>query len=177
MLKQFYEFVRTHKESYWLHWNMRDINFGFPALAHRYEVLGSKPFLINDERLFDLARILVSWFGTGYSAHPRLTSLIELNSITNLDFLSGAEEAAAFESGEYVKLHQSTLRKVDVIANIFGRLEDGTLRTSATPNDIYGGHFPRFKLFITTHWIVSFIGFFGAVAGLGALFFSLFNDK
>lgn len=31
MFEEFYEYVRNHRGSNWLHWNMRDINCGFPA--------------------------------------------------------------------------------------------------------------------------------------------------
>ena len=33
MLARFFEFVRRHSHYYWLHWNMRDINYGFAALS------------------------------------------------------------------------------------------------------------------------------------------------
>jgi hypothetical protein len=32
MLDEFYEYVRLHGSHTWLHWNMRDINYGFQAL-------------------------------------------------------------------------------------------------------------------------------------------------
>src|SRR5699024_11681334 len=32
MLSEFFEYLNQHKESIWVHWNMRDINYGFPAL-------------------------------------------------------------------------------------------------------------------------------------------------
>ena len=38
--------------------------------------------------------------------------------MTPRNFISGAEEAEAFADREYVKLHQSTLSKVDAIADI-----------------------------------------------------------
>ncbi len=40
MLDDFYDFVKLHEKYNWLHWNMRDINYGFQAIAHRYKVLG-----------------------------------------------------------------------------------------------------------------------------------------
>ncbi|MEZ5991239.1 MAG: hypothetical protein R3E76_02670 [Planctomycetota bacterium] len=175
MLKDFYDFVESHQNYIWLHWNMRDINYGFPALEHRYEVLGGKPKQIPEERLFDLARILVSWYGTGYAGHPRLTSLMKKNRITDRDFLSGAEEAGAFDKGEYVKLHQSTLRKVDVMANIFGRLEDGTLKTNSSWRDIYGGFLPMSLNFVLNHWLVAGIGLVSSVVGLVGGIWSFVN--
>ena len=51
---------------------------------------------------------------------PRLENLLEKNFIKPRDFLSGPQEAAAPENRNCVGLHQSTLRKVDVIANVTG---------------------------------------------------------
>jgi hypothetical protein len=127
MLQKFYDFVGQHKEYRWLHWNMRDVNFGFAALEHRFRVLGGTPTVIADSQKFDLPRILVDIYGVGYTAHPRLETLLEKNRIVPLNFMTGAQEAAAFEEGNYVGLHQSTLRKVDMIANVAGRARERNL--------------------------------------------------
>ena len=135
MLDEFYDYVRTHVEYKWMHWNMRNIHFGFQAIAHRYSVLGGEPQEFHEANLVDLPRILYAIYGPRYIGHPRFQLLVELNKISNLDFLSGAEEAEAFENGEYVRLHYSTLRKVDCIANIALRADNETLKTNATWKD------------------------------------------
>lgn len=44
LLDQFFDYVRAHvAHALWVHWNMRDINYGFQAIEHRYEVLGGAP--------------------------------------------------------------------------------------------------------------------------------------
>jgi len=65
-------------------------------------------------------------------------SLIEMNGIEDLDALQGEEEANAFKNGEYLKLHRSTLRKVDITANILDRVHAKSLKTNATFSDLYG---------------------------------------
>jgi hypothetical protein len=130
MLDNFYEYMRQHQHCKWVHWNMRDMNYGFPAIAHRYKVLGGVPVDIPESQLIDLARVLIAIYGPAYSGHPRLESLMKKNKISDRDFLVGKEEAEAFECHEYVKLHQSTLRKVDIIGNILSRVENGTLKTN-----------------------------------------------
>jgi hypothetical protein len=47
----------------------------------------------------DLSRPLVELYGVGYIGHPRLEKLIELNHITTGDFMTGKQEAEAFEQG------------------------------------------------------------------------------
>lgn len=168
MLKEFYEYAEKHHTHTWLHWNMRDINYGFPALEHRYKVFGGCPFEIHESRLCDLARLLVGLYGVGYVGHPRLTRLVEKNSISDLDFLTGEEEAEAFENGEYVKLHQSTLRKVDILANIVVRTADGTLKTNARLAEIYGGYLAFGKETIREHWFFALLGIIGTILGIVA---------
>src|SRR5690606_10955095 len=41
MLDAFYGFVRNHPNHFWVHWNMRNIHYGFEMLEHRYKVLGA----------------------------------------------------------------------------------------------------------------------------------------
>lgn len=131
LLTQFFDFVRRRSGHRWLHWNMRDINYGFIALEHRAKVLGIAPEIIEDSRKVDLARVLIDLYSPTYAGHPRLKSILELNRIGMKDFLTGAEEAEAFESGAYSRLHMSTLRKVDVISTLAERTEEGRLDTQA----------------------------------------------
>jgi len=170
MLQEFYDFVNEHKEYRWLHWNMRDINYGFSALEHRFRVLGGKPTIIADNQKFDLARILIDIYGIGYTGHPRFQTLLEKNRITPLNFMTGAEEAAAFEAKNYVGLHQSTLRKVDMIANIAGRAHDRNLKTNTRWWDLHGGSLKGLVDWINSNpvWV-----FAVAVAGLAGLVISV----
>lgn len=147
MLKGYFSFLGDHSDSTYIHWNMRDDNYGFSALEHRFRVLGGNPVMLQDNKKFDLARELITLFGKRYAAHTsskgrkgRLMSVIELNRIADADALQGAEEAAAFVNGEFIKLQQSTLRKVDVLANIFDRTHDKSIKTEASFSDKYGIH-------------------------------------
>lgn len=140
MLDRYFEHIGGHRGVRYIHWNMRDINYGFAAIEHRYSVLGGKPFVIGDDRKFDLARLLIDIYGVSYIGHPRLDSLLKLNKIEPKDFMTGAEEADAFEAHNYVGLHQSTLRKVDVIANLAGRARDNHLRTNTSWWNLNGGY-------------------------------------
>ena len=84
MLSEFYRFVDKHLNFKWLHWNMRDVNYGFQGIEHRCQVLKGKSKKISEGNLFDLSRILVDIYGPKYSPHPRLEKLIEINNITKL---------------------------------------------------------------------------------------------
>jgi hypothetical protein len=132
MLDAFFAHVGSHRGLKYLHWNMRDINYGFAAIEHRHRVLGGSPVIVDDDKKIDLARLLTDIYGVGYVGHPRLENLLAKNSIKPRDFLTGLQEAQAFESRNFVSLHQSTLRKVDVIANIAERAHDRNLKTNTT---------------------------------------------
>lgn len=91
---------------------------------------------------------------------------MEKNKITDKDFLSGADEAQAFESKEYHKLHQSTLRKVDTIANILERVLNGSLKHNAKFRDIYGTNIEAGMILIKEHPIFAIIGLLGSIASI-----------
>ena len=55
MLDRFYTHVGSHRGMKYIHWNMRDINYGFPAIEHRHRVLGGDPVIIDDDKKIDLA--------------------------------------------------------------------------------------------------------------------------
>ena len=166
MLDEFFEYVRNHQGHIWMHWNMRDINYGFPAIDHRYRVLGGTPFKIEEGNKVDLARALVSIYGVGYAPHPRLLNLTKKNRITDRDMLSGAQESEAFKQKRYVRLHQSTLRKVDIIANVFERAVDRRLETLARWKDVYGCSPKVIPEIVQEHWIISLIFLVGAIVGI-----------
>jgi hypothetical protein len=167
MLDEFYEFVRAHISSYWIHWNMRDINYGFLALAHRYRVLGGEPTEIPESHLFDLASKLIDIYGGSYAPHPRLERIMEINRISGLYFLAGRDEARAFREREYVKLHQSTLRKVDVIHTIAEREWDGSLHTNAKLRDQLGTSVTAWVDWATGTWVFKLAGGIGIALSLG----------
>ena len=84
--------------------------------------------------------------------HPRLESLLKKNNIIAKDFLPGAEEAIAFDNKEYIKLHQSTLRKVDVIASLLNRAIDNALKVESKWWEIYGLSPQGLYESITSRW-------------------------
>ncbi|WP_026603353.1 hypothetical protein [Methylomonas sp. 11b] len=176
MLDEYFDYLKSQSISNFIHWNMRDINYGFQAIEHRYKVLGGNPYIIDDRRKIDLARELISLYGVAYISHGsngRLHSLLDLNKITAKDLLNGKEEAAAFENKEFIKLHQSTLRKVDVMSNILERVLDGSLKTNSSWLEVSGLHPSILLELAKEHWawgvavfLIGCIGFASSVKGL-----------
>jgi hypothetical protein len=166
MLDAYFAHVSGHRGTKYLHWNMRDINYGFAAIEHRYRVLGGEPFLIPDDAKVDLSRLLVDLYGNAYIGHPRLPSLMAKNHITALEFLSGAAEAQAFDERNFVALHRSALRKADVLANIAYRSFDRTLRTNTTWWQLHGGRIRSVVAWLAANPLLTILASIASLAGL-----------
>ena len=133
MLKLFYAFVQGRQDAYWLHWNMSNINYGFEAVAHRFSVLtGQTAPQIPDSKRFNLSSLISGIYGNDYVDDPKMVKLMELNGGRHRDFLTGAEEAAAFDSKEYIKLHKSTMSKVYWFQSTYKKLQARKLVTART---------------------------------------------
>lgn len=112
---------------------MRNLTYGFEHIAHRYRMLHqAEPPIIPVERRINLNDILLDRFGSDYAAHPRMTSLMNLNGGLHRHFLDGPQEIEAFNQSEFIKMHNSTLSKVGFFCNVIDLLAKGKLKTSAS---------------------------------------------
>jgi hypothetical protein len=105
--------------------------------------------------------------------------MVKINRISKQHFLQGREEADAFKNGDYVSLHQSTLKKVDVIHHLAEREWLGTLKTNATLRDEYGTTIEGLVDRVTDHWsfkVLGFVGIMGSIIG-GVAFFALYCGR
>ena len=157
MLDKFFLFIHEHKNHKWVHWNMRDSNYGFGALEHRYRVLGGNPDVIEDNLKFDLSSLLIDIYTANYINHPRLECLIEKNAISKNNFLTGKDEAIAFQEEDYLKLHQSTLIKTDIFANIIERVYNNQLKTNLTWRNLQGSRAIYFATWFNKNPIITFL--------------------
>ena len=132
LLQEFYAFIRDRRDKYWIHWNMRNLTYGFEHLEHRYRVLGGNDAaVIPVERRLNLNDLLADRFGGGYAHHPKLKSLMELNGGIHRHFLTGEEEVQAFQNNEFIRMHNSTLCKVGFLHSVMRKLLKGKLHTAS----------------------------------------------
>lgn len=131
MLERFFGFAESKGSlAIWVHWNMSNINFGFETLEHRYRVLsGIEPYHIGEERRFNLSGLISRKYGSNYAKDPKMINLMELNGGKHRDFLTGAEEVTSFKANEFVKMHNSTMCKVNFFKAVFQKLITNKLRT------------------------------------------------
>lgn len=173
MLDEFYGYVGAYRGTKYVHWNMRDINYGFAAIEHRHRVLEGAPLIIEDSRKVDLARLMIDIYGVAYTGHPRLETLMAQNDIKPLDFMTGKQEADAFDNSDYVSLHRSTLRKVDVIANIAERAFNRHLKTNTTWWEMHGGSFKGMVDWASDNKPLTLFAGLASIIGLALTIYSL----
>lgn len=132
LLTQFYQFARDRRAMVWVHWNMRNITFGFEHLEHRYRVLTkNEPPSIPVEVRHNLNDILKDRYGDDYAPDPRMLSLMQLNGPRVQGFLTGAEEAEAFKAKDFIRMNASTIAKVGFFSFVISRMKEGKLKTAS----------------------------------------------
>ncbi|WP_426396442.1 hypothetical protein ACN9M1_00425 [Ralstonia sp. R-29] len=132
LLNEFYKFIRDRRDKYWVHWNMRNLTFGFEHLEHRFRALGGRDAcVIAVERRLNLNDLIVDRYGADYAIHPKMISLMEMNGGRHRDFLNGKEEAEAFSNKEFLRMHNSTLSKVGFFSSAIRKMVNGKLKTAS----------------------------------------------
>ncbi|HBO2738412.1 hypothetical protein [Pseudomonas sp. NyZ201] len=132
LLTQFYRFIRDRRDKYWVHWNMRNLTYGFEHLEHRYRALGgTDACVIAVERRLNLNDLIADRYGSDYAKHPKMLSLMEINGGRHRDFLDGKEEVDAFENKEFLRMHNSTLSKIGFFSSAMRKLVNGKLNTAS----------------------------------------------
>lgn len=141
MLDDFFKLIKQHKNYIWIHWNMRDSNYGFEAINNRYKILGGKITEIEDDLKYDLPNILGKIYTHNYEKNNpkgRLLNLAERNKLGTKNSLTGKEESECFDNKKYLELHISTLKKVDIINNLLEKVINESLIVNSKKTEIYG---------------------------------------
>jgi hypothetical protein len=132
MLRQFYDFAAPRAHLSWIHWNMRSVVFGFEHLSHRYEVLtGKKATDIPVESRVNLNDMLRDKYGDLYVPHKQMPNLIHMQGEMPKDYLTGEQESKCFANQDYIRMHLSTIGKVQFFAYAIRQMIAGKLKTSA----------------------------------------------
>lgn len=141
MLKDFSDFVKKHLTYNWVHWNMRNSSYGFEAISNRFRILGGHLKEIEDQFKYDLPEIIGSLYTYKFEKHKpngQLLNLSKRNRISDRDVLVGKDEATCFENSEFLMLHMSTCRKVEIIDRLLSLEEKKQLKVNVSVIDIYG---------------------------------------
>ena len=142
LLKGFYAFLSAHRDASFLHWNMGGIEFGFEAIAKRYQFLTSEqPSFVAPREQYNVDKMIRARYGEDYAPHRRFESIGRLNGLDLRGFLAGLDEADSYSRGKWGDIVRSTSTKAKLIASLYRSLVAGTLRTnnSAGRFDFAGG--------------------------------------
>lgn len=179
MLRRFFDYIAQFQSDVYLHWNMRDSNYGFQAIEHRFRSLFQSEdglHIVDDKKKTDLSRLLKDIYGLDYIDHPRLEQLVTKNNIVRRDFLTGSEEAQAFVNRDFVSLHRSTLRKVDIIGNIALLTHDRRLQTNTTWWGMRGGSLTTFIYRFGEHPLLAVFCFLVALFSIAFTSIEIISD-
>jgi hypothetical protein len=145
MLDEFSRYVQEHMNYVWVHWHMKSASYGFQAISNRYRILGGNEIRISDTNKIDLRGVFGQLFTYSFEKdepNGNLMNLASRNNISLRDALTGKEEAKAFENKEYLLLHMSTLRKVEVIDRLLSAYQSKKLKQNARIFEIYDFSIP-----------------------------------
>jgi hypothetical protein len=132
MLRRFFDFLRDGLDRYWITWRMQNLTFGFEHLEHRWRYLGeSEPPILSFEHRLDLSAILQEKYGRDYVANPRMMNLVKMNGTVPQGFLTGEQEAEAFKRQDFIRMHASTLAKVNFFRHVIVLAQRGRLKTAS----------------------------------------------
>jgi hypothetical protein len=119
LLERFFVFLRDRREKYWIHWNMRNLTFWFEHLEHRYRSLRKNdPPSVPVEVRLNLNDILRERYGSEYASNPKMKTLMLLNGEIDRRFLEGSQEAEAFLKKDFIRMHSSTICKVEFFRHV-----------------------------------------------------------
>ncbi|MBR9855883.1 MAG: hypothetical protein GYB37_15115, partial [Algicola sp.] len=133
ILKLYNDFVKRHDQCIWVHWNMKNIHFGFEAIKHRYEKIFEN---LNDyaeipsNNKHSLIGILEGMYGENFVNGPdRLKELMKANN-SGVDqplYMTKQLESSEFEAKNFKSVIDSVDCKVDFIKKATKKLIDKKL--------------------------------------------------
>ncbi|MEA5425402.1 hypothetical protein [Arcicella lustrica] len=166
ILKAFNSFVKRHSDCNWIHWDMKNIHFGFEGIKHRYEkIFGNlndfNEIPVNNKKnLFD---IIEKIYGEKFvDGSDTLKSLMKCNSnnIDNNAYLSSAVESTEFGRKNFVNVIKSVDLKVDFIKKATNKLIQRKLIVSNKNRYAIFADTVNHPIFTFIGWIIGIIGFF-----------------
>lgn len=172
ILKLYNDFARRHLDCFWIHWDMKNIHFGFEAIKHRYEKIFESLddyCEIPNNKKKNLRTIIEGMYGDNFvSGSDTLKALMLCNSnnVEDSTYLSKDNESSQFENKNFIAVIRSVDLKVEFIKKATKKLSYKNLIVSSKNN---------YAVFVDTvnHPIVTFIGWLVGIIGLILAIFPL----
>jgi hypothetical protein len=138
ILRSLYDWLAAHQDVRVVHWNMNNADYGFTAIAARYEwLLGERPpTTFPQARMIDLDSVIEELYGESYAPHPKLLNLAALNKLSQRYWLKGSEEPERAAAGDFAAVQRSTSEKARAVGRLARLLLDGELITQESVGDV-----------------------------------------
>lgn len=111
-----------------------EYRFGFEHIEHRFRALTPEnlvpPQHIPVEVRINLDHVIKNKYGDDYCPNPRMLNLMLINGQRDPRFMTGAEEATAFRAKEFIRMHSSTISKVEFFRHVISLMLKGKLKTN-----------------------------------------------
>lgn len=164
ILKLYNDFVKRHLDCFWIHWDMKNIHFGFEAIKHRYEKIFEnldEYCEVPNHHKRNLAALIEGMYGEDFVlGNDKLKTLMLCNSNNILDtrYLTRAEESLQFESKHFDTIIRSVDCKVDFIKKATIKLRDRKLMVSNKNHYALFIDVINHPYFTFSGWIIGLIG-------------------
>lgn len=164
ILKHYNDFARRYTGCFWIHWDMKNIHFGFEAIKHRFEKIFGRPdgyYDIPSSQKRNLRLIIEDMYGEKFVVGPdHLKSLMLCNNKNVIDprYISGDQESIEFERKNFDAVIQSVDTKVDFLKKATSKLIDKNLLVTSKNGFAIFDDVVHHPIFTALGWIIGFIG-------------------
>lgn len=147
MLCDFFEYVNDNKAKTWLHWNMKNNNFGFSAIEDRFRSLKGDPIHFGESKLINISVLLKKKYGMNYAKDNmwngklmgKMYDIFILNNINDSYILDGEREIIEYILKNIIPIEQSVLGKLKAFKIIMEKTADNVLKNRGNVlKDVYG---------------------------------------
>lgn len=147
MLQSFFEYAMKNTQKKWLHWNMKNNNFGFSAIEERFKNLDGNPVHFEENTLFNISVLMKKKYGTNFAQDAswngkvmgKMYDIFSLNGIVDSYILNGEQEIKEYILKNITSIEQSILGKVKAFQVLVEKASDNDLKTRGNMiKDVYG---------------------------------------
>ncbi|WP_163409013.1 hypothetical protein [Flavobacterium ajazii] len=164
ILKLYNDFVRRHLDCFWIHWDMKNIHFGFEAIKHRYEKIFENLddyCEIPNNKKKNLRTIIEGMYGDNFvTGSDTLKALMLCNSdnVEDSTYLSKDNESYQFENKNFIAVIKSVDLKVEFIKKATKKLSNKKLIVQNKNHYAVFVDTVNHPYFTFSGWIIGLVG-------------------
>lgn len=164
LLDEFNSFLKKHRDYIWIHWRMNQLDYGFEAIKHRFDITAKEVDRelenISANNKFDLNYLLETMYGAEYTKdNDKMKSLMKENNYIDLkSYMSSKQESEQFNEKQFSQVKNSINSKMNFMFTIIEKLENKTLKIPFKNNYSIFIEFISHPLFHLVGWLATILG-------------------